>query len=87
MWIKKAWKREYKLKGKSIKQEEEQSLNEINVNVELREDGLWLERQQLKKEWREIWKKLKRLIKGKSNSCKLKRLKDKRCKVKCMKAR
>ena len=87
MWIKEAWKREYKLKGKSIKQEEEESLNEINVNVELREDGLWLERQQLKKEWREIWKKLKSLIKGKSNSCKLKRLKDKRCKVKCMKAR
>ena len=51
MWIKEAWKGEYKLKGKSIKQGEKESLKETNINVEFREDGLWLKRQQLK-EWR-----------------------------------
>ena len=38
MWIKKAWKREVNLEGMSIKKEAEETLKEINVNVEFRED-------------------------------------------------
>ena len=74
MWIKEAWKREIKLEGKSIKKEAEEALKEIN-------DGVWLERQQLDREWKGIWKKLKRIIKGKSENCKLKKYKDKKMQI------
>ena len=33
MWIKEAWKREVKLEGKSIKNETEEAIKEINVNL------------------------------------------------------
>ena len=45
IWIKEAWKWEVKLEGKSIKKEAEEALKEINVTVEFRKDGVWLERQ------------------------------------------
>ena len=63
MWIKEVWKQEVKLEGKSIKKEAEEALKAINVNIEFRENGVWLKRQQLEGEWKGIWKKLKRLIK------------------------
>ena len=66
--------------------EAEEALKEIQVNVELREDGVWLQRQNLEGEWKGIWKKVKRLLKGKPENCKLKKkTMTKRCKVKCMK--
>ena len=77
MWIKEAWKQEVKLEGKSIKKEVEEALKAINVNIEFRENGAWLKRQQLEGEWKGIWKKLKRLIK--------KVQRPKKCKVKSMK--
>ena len=63
-WMKGAWKREVNLKGNSIKKEAKEALKEISFNVEFREDGIWLERQKLREEWKEIWKTLKRLMKG-----------------------
>ena len=51
MRIKEAWKREVNLEGKSIKKEAEEVLKEINVNEGFREDGVWLERQQLEGKW------------------------------------
>ena len=77
IWIKEAWKREVSLEGKSIKNEAEETLKKIIVTVEIREDGVWLERQQLEGEWKGIWKTLKHLIKEKSENCKLKKCKDK----------
>ena len=65
IWIKEAWEREVNLKGKSIKKEAEEALREINVNIEFREDIVWLERQQLEGEWKGIWKTIKRLMKEK----------------------
>ena len=56
IWIKEAWKWEVKLEGKSIKKEAEEALKEINVTVEFRKDGVWLERQQLQGEWKEYGK-------------------------------
>ena len=78
LWIKETWKREVNLKGKSIKKEAEEALKEINVNVEFREDGVWLERQQLEGKWKGIWKTLKHLMEVKSENCKLKKYKDKK---------
>ena len=49
-WIKGAWKREVNLKGNSVKKEAKEALKEINLNVEFREDGIWLERQKLREE-------------------------------------
>ena len=43
--IKEAWKRQVNLEGKPIKKEAEETLKEINVNVEFREHGELLERQ------------------------------------------
>ena len=73
IWIKEAWKREVKLKGKSIKKEAEEAFKEINVNVEFRKDEVWLERQQLEAEWKEHGKVLKCLMKWKSENRTLKK--------------
>ena len=43
--IKEASKRQVNLEGKPIKKEAEETLKEINVNVEFREHGELLERQ------------------------------------------
>ena len=66
--IKETWKQEVNVKGKSIKKEAEEALNKINVNVEFREDRVWLVRQKLEGEWKGIWKTLKHLMKGKSEN-------------------
>ena len=66
MWIKKPWKGEVNLEGNLIKKELEEALKDINVDAEFREDGLWLERQQLEGEWKGICNTLKRLTKEKS---------------------
>ena len=50
VWIKELWKRGVNFEGKSIRKEAEKILKEINVIVEFRADGIWLERQQLKGE-------------------------------------
>ena len=81
VWIKETWKQEINVEGKSIKTEAEETLKEINVNLELREDGVYLERQQLEGEWKGIWKTLKCLMKGKSENCKLKKYKDKKMQI------
>ena len=73
IWIKEAWKREVNLEAKSIKKEAKEALKERNINVEFREDGVWLERQQ------------KRLMKGNQKTVNERSTKAKRCKVKCMK--
>ena len=78
IWIEEVWEREVTLEGKSIKKEAEEALKETNVNVEFREDGVWLERKQLEGEYKGIWKTLKRLMKGKSENWKLKKYKDKK---------
>ena len=44
MWVKEALKREVDIEGKSSKKEAEEALKGINVNVEFREDGVWLEK-------------------------------------------
>ena len=54
VWTKEPWKGEINLEGKSIKKELEEALTDINVNAEFREDGAWLERQQLEGEWKGI---------------------------------
>ena len=71
--IKETWKQEVNVKGKSMKKEAEEALNKINVNVEFREDRVWLVRQELEGEWKIIWKTLKHLMKGKSNKTKSKK--------------
>ena len=68
IWIEEVWEREVTLEGKSIKKEAEEALKEININVEFKEDGVWLERKQLEGEYKGIWKTLKRLMKGKSEN-------------------
>ena len=76
--IKEAWKQKVNFEGKSIKKETEEALKGTNVDVEFREDEVWLERQQLEGKWKRIWKTLKPLMKGKSTNCKLKEYKDKK---------
>ena len=77
-WIKEAWKWEVNLEGKSIKKEAEEALKEMSIIVKFRQDGVWLERQQLEREWKGIWNTLKRLMKRKSENYKLKKFKDKK---------
>ena len=50
----------------------------MSIIVKFRQDGVWLERQQLEREWKGIWNTLKRLMKRKSENYKLKKFKDKK---------
>ena len=65
-WIKEAWKWEVKSTGISIKREAEAELSKININIEFREQEIRSDGEQLEGTWKEIWKKLKRMIKEKT---------------------
>ena len=56
--IKEAWKQKVNFEGNSIKKEAEEALKETNVDVEFREDEVWLERQHLKVNGKENTKTL-----------------------------
>lgn len=75
MWIKEA--QEWELNLKEGQSKRKQKKHWRYINVEFREDGVWVERKQ-EGEWKRIWKELEGLMKRRPGNCKLRKYKNKK---------
>ena len=80
-WRKTVWRREFQKEGKSIKSEAEDALREFGENVQFCLNHVKIQGIAQTRDWRKIWKNLKKKVKGRGEQLRIESIRARICKV------